>query len=129
MKFMSFEENGVRFLQCKRCLTEYVSVSDNTVTVTCWKCVHNQCVALQPLETFYPSLNKKSSGRPPGWHFMKIYVDKNKNVFHKGVEQPKLKGTLKSTKVKPSKKRKTLSADEKMFKLAKKYKEKKKLNK
>jgi hypothetical protein len=35
-------------------------------------------------------------------------------VFHKGKEQPELKGTLKPTKVKPIKKKKKLSADEKL---------------
>jgi len=37
---------------------------------------------------------------------MKEYVDKDGNVFHKGKEQLKLKGTLPPTKVKPPKKRK-----------------------
>ena len=37
---------------------------------------------------------------------MKEFVDKDGNVFHLGKEQPKLKGTLKPTKVKPPKKRK-----------------------
>ena len=37
---------------------------------------------------------------------MTEFVDKEGNVFHKGKEQPKLKGTLKPTKVKPVKKRK-----------------------
>jgi len=45
-----------------------------------------------------------SSGRPSGWHFMKEFVDKDGKVFHKGVEQPKLFGTLPATKVKPKKK-------------------------
>ena len=34
-------------------------------------------------------------------------MDKDGNVFHKGVEQPDLKGTLQPTKVKPVKKKKT----------------------
>ena len=38
------------------------------------------------------------------WHFMNEFVDKDGNVFHKGVEQPKLKGTLKPTKVVAKKK-------------------------
>ena len=38
---------------------------------------------------------------------MKEYVDKDGNVFHKGKEQPDLKGTLPPTKVKPKKKKKT----------------------
>ena len=36
---------------------------------------------------------------------MNEFVDKDGNVFHKGKEQPKLKGTLKPTKVKPPKKK------------------------
>ena len=32
---------------------------------------------------------------------MNEYVDVDGNVFHKGKEQPKLKGTLKPTKIKP----------------------------
>ena len=63
---------------------------------------------------------------------MKEFVDKDGNVFHKGKEQPKLKGTLKPTKLNPPKKRKkkpsrvhTWEAD--TTKLAKQYKEKKKL--
>ena len=62
------------------------------------------------------------TGRPAGWHFMKEYVDKDGNVFHKGKEQLKLKGTLPPTKVKPPKKRKKLTADEKLFKKAADYK-------
>jgi hypothetical protein len=38
---------------------------------------------------------------------MKVFVDKNGNVFHKGKEQPKLKGTLEPTKPKPAKKKLT----------------------
>ena len=41
----------------------------------------------------------KPTGRPAGWHFMNEFVDKDGNVFHKGKEQPKLKGTLPPTKV------------------------------
>ena len=65
-----------------------------------------------------------STGRPAGWHFMNEFVDKDGNVFHKGKEQPDLKGTLPPTKVKPPKKRKKLSADEKLFKRAERYKKK-----
>ena len=50
---------------------------------------------------------KVSTGRPAGWHFMNEFVDKDGNVFHKGKEQPKLKGTLPPTKVKPVVRKKT----------------------
>ena len=65
----------------------------------------------------------KKTGRPAGWHWMAEFVDKDGNVFHKGKEQPKLKGTLPPTKVKkPKKKTKRRTKDEI---LVAKYNEKK----
>jgi hypothetical protein len=43
---------------------------------------------------------------------MNEFVDKDGTVFHKGVEQPGLKGTLKPTKVKPKKKAKRRSQEQ-----------------
>ena len=104
-EYNSFEEDGVKYMQCKHC-HNYVSVSEGIVAITC-----NECVTRIQLNKFPESLPKshikKSTGRPPGWHFMNEFVDKDGNVFHKGKEQPKLKGTLSPTKVKSSKKRKT----------------------
>ena len=124
-EYMSFHEGGKRYMQCKHCLSEYVSVSENIVAVTCSTCVQRICISQMSLEEMIPSLRKKkTTGRPAGWHFMKEFVDKDGNVFHKGKEQPELKGTLSPTKVKPPKKRKKLTADEKLFKQAAKYKKK-----
>ena len=53
-----------------------------------------------------------STGRPAGWHFMNEFVDKDGNVFHKGKEQKKLKGTLPPTKVQPVKRKKRRSKEE-----------------
>jgi hypothetical protein len=72
---------------------------------------------LKPMDEFFKSVKPKT-GRPPGWHFMNEFVDKDGNVFHKGKEQPDLKGTLPPTKVKPRKKKKKLTADQKLFKKA-----------
>jgi hypothetical protein len=52
-----------------------------------------------------PKSAYKPTGRPAGWHFMNEFVDADGNVFHKGKEQPKLKGTLPPTKVTPPKKK------------------------
>ena len=52
------------------------------------------------------------TGRPAGWHFMNEYVDKDGNVFHKGKEQPDLKGTLPPTKIKHKKKAKRRTKEE-----------------
>jgi hypothetical protein len=118
----SYVENGQRYLQCKGCY-DYQKVDDVAVSITCGRCTIIRTLKHTPLEDMIPSLKKKEpSGRPPGWHFMNEYVDKDGNVFHRGKEQPKLKGTLKPTKVKPPKKRKKLTADEKLFKRAADYK-------
>ena len=78
------------------------------------------------MDKFFSKTHKKT-GRPPGWQWMNEFVDTKGNVFHKGKEQPKLKGTLKPTKVKPPKRKKKLTKDEKMFARAKEHKERMKL--
>ncbi len=122
-EWLSFTENGERYMQCKQCQSEYCSVDEGVVAVTCSMCAMKRCLALKPMDEFFGKQHKKT-GRPAGWHFMNEYVDKDGNVFHKGKEQPELKGTLKPTKVKPPKKRKKLTADEKLFKRAERYKKK-----
>ena len=37
---------------------------------------------------------KRPLGFHRGWRFMKVFVHENGTVYHKGVEQPDLKGTL-----------------------------------
>ena len=126
-EYISFHEDGKRYMQCKVCQSEYVSVGEDTVAVTCSRCVTRITTSQMTLEDFYPSWKKKkSTGRPAGWHWMKEFVDKKGNVFHKGKEQPELKGTLKPTKVKPRKKKKKLTADEKLYKELNKWKKRKK---
>ena len=112
-EYLSFIEDGQRYIQCKYCYN-YVPVGDNTVASTCWKCV--AIIGIKDFEYTLPkSWNKKeSSGKPPGWHFMKEFVDKDGNVFYKGEEQPELKGTLSPTKVKKRKKKKKLTYEEKL---------------
>tara|TARA_B100000287_G_scaffold427347_1_gene476828 strand:- start:316 stop:735 length:420 start_codon:yes stop_codon:yes gene_type:complete len=117
--YIKFKEKGVTYMQCKSC-NDYVSnVSEDAIAVTCGTC--------NAIKIAWPKSAKEkvSSGRPSGWHFMNEFVDKEGNVFHKGVEQPKLKGTLPPTKVKPPKKRK--KKIDNFTKLAKVHQEKQKL--
>jgi len=118
IELMSYTEDGQRWLQCKSCY-EYKKVEEGTKAITC-----SDCVVKIDMMKFPDTIQKQkvSSGRPPGWHFMNEFVDKDGNVFHKGKEQPKLKGTLEPTKVKPRKKRKKLTADQKLFKRVSDYK-------
>ena len=89
----------MRSLECKKCGRWVDNIGEDAKSVTCSICV------LQAVG--FPDEPKRyvSTGRPPGWHFMAEYVDKDGNVFHKGKEMKKLKGTLKPTKVKPPKKK------------------------
>ena len=67
------------------------------------------------MNRMFPEQSKPTrvkTGRPSGWHFMNEFVDKDGTVFHKGKEQPKLKGTLPPTKIKPKKKAKRRTKDE-----------------
>ena len=101
MKYHSYLENGQMYMACKDNCGTYEKVDEETIAVRCWKCVTT-------VIGFPKEPNKKpTTGRPAGWHFMNEFVDKDGNVFHKGKEQPKLKGTLPPTKVKPVKRKKT----------------------
>ena len=122
-EWISFTEDGQRWMICKHCQSEYVKVDENTSAITCSSCVIKKTLALKPMDEFFGK-QRVSTGRPAGWHFMNEFVDKDGNVFHKGKEQPDLKGTLPPTKVKPPKKRKKLTADQKLFKRAERYKKK-----
>ena len=118
------DENGQGWLQCKFCC-EYQKVDNVKGYITCSDCVVKADLITYP-ETAMTK-QKVSTGRPAGWHFMNEYVDKDGNVFHKGKEQPDLKGTLKPTKVKPRKKKKKLTEDEKLRRDIKRWNKRKKL--
>ena len=96
--------NGVPYMDCKITGEPVRNVSTDSVSV-----VGNTALT-GLLHKKFPDTSKPSytpTGRPAGWHFMNEFVDKDGNVFHKGKEQPKLKGTLPPTKVKPTTKKKT----------------------
>tara|TARA_B100000927_G_scaffold269457_1_gene244898 strand:+ start:372 stop:749 length:378 start_codon:yes stop_codon:yes gene_type:complete len=95
----------MKLLDCHKC-GRWVEVDTQAHKVTCAYCVQ--------LAVGFPDDEPKkvSSGRPSGWHFMNEFVDKDGTVFHRGVEQPNLKGTLKPTKVKPKKKAKRRSQEQ-----------------
>ena len=85
--------NGVAHMDCKITGEPVANVSTEAVSVIGSRAVMGR-VGI-PKEK--PS--RVSTGRPAGWHFMNEFVDKDGTVFHKGKEQPDLKGTLPPTKV------------------------------
>ena len=129
-----FEDNGgyyidgVPYMDCKITGEPVKNVSTDAKSVIGDKALMMRMHKLFP-ETLDKAIagTKKKTGRPAGWHFMNEFVDKDGNVFHKGVEQTKLKGTLKPTKVKPRKKPKKRRTKDQI--LVAKYKEKQKLKK
>ena len=93
--------NGVAYMDCKITGDPVPNVSTDSVSVI------GSRALMGKMGKLFPDVTKptyKPTGRPAGWHFMKEFVDKDGNVFHLGKEQPKLKGTLPPTKVKPKKK-------------------------
>ena len=104
-----FEDNGgyyidgVPYMDCKITGEPVKNVSTDATSVI------GSRAFIARMEKMFPSENKPKrvkTGRPSGWHFMNEFVDKDGNVFHKGKEQPKLKGTRPITVVKPKKKTK-----------------------
>ena len=91
-----------RALECDKCNRIVENVGDLAVKVTCSYCTMMMVGLPEEPKSAY-----KPTGRPAGWHFMNEFVDKDGNVFHKGKEQKKLKGTLPPTKVKPVVRKKT----------------------
>ena len=85
MKYHSYLEDGKLYMACKNNCGNYEVVGDETIATTCWSCVMQVVGMPEEPKGYVPT------GRPAGWHFMKEFVDKDGNVFHKGVEQPKLK--------------------------------------
>jgi hypothetical protein len=113
----SYVVDNVRYCCCSKCGREVGGIGEETVAVVCSHCT----VRMIPLEETKSAY--KPTGRPPGWHWMAEFVDKDGNVFHRGKEQPKLKGTLKPTKVSPPKKKVKRRSKEQM--LVARHKEKK----
>ena len=100
IEYHSYTEGSVRYMVCSMC-GNYERVGEEATGVKCSRCV-NMVMMNQ-----YPPENKpsyKPTGRPAGWHWMNEFVDVDGNVFHRGKEQPKLKGSLKPTVVKARKK-------------------------
>ena len=101
--------DGVAYMDCKITGEPVKNVSTEATSVIGSRAV------LARIQQMFPEQDKPKrvkTGRPSGWHFMNEFVDKDGNVFHKGKEQPDLKGTLPPTKIKPKKKAKRRSKEE-----------------
>ena len=126
-----FEDNGgyyidgVPYMDCKITGEPVKNVSTDATSVIGDKALMSRMYKMFPEEMEAKTKSYKPTGRPAGWQWMAEFVDKDGNVFHKGKEQPKLKGTLPPTKVKPPKKKTKRRTKDEI--LVAKYKEKKEI--
>ena len=117
-----------KFVVCSTCNVNEVSVDSDSEGAICWLCCQKMVEIphqLKPKEETEDTAPRK----PRGWRFMKVYVDAELNVYHKGVEQPELKGTLPPTVIEEKKKLSSFQRQQKKMeheqKLAKRYEKKK----
>ena len=115
--YKSYIEKGERWMICRNSIEngkywsgrfcgEWVKVNIDTTATLCHKCVNR----ITEPPKFTPRY--KPTGRPKGWQWMNEFVDREGNVFHKGTEQPKLKGTLPATIIESKKTKKRLTKRE-----------------
>lgn len=117
---------STKVLQCHTCGQD-VSCSLDVEKVTCSACIAEEW---SKYSSGYIPTSHKRKGYPRGWKFKKLFVSLDGKVYHSGVEQPHLKGTLEPThtEVKP-KKTKAQKQQEKLELMAQLGKLKKELKK
>ena len=117
--------DGIAYMDCRETGEPVANVSLTASSVMGSNALLHRCLSLMPEDERNKLFSSKgrtaSTGRPRGWRWRKEFVDSDGTVFHKGVEQPKLKGTLPPTNIEK------IKAGHKANKSAKKVAENKKL--
>lgn len=85
-----------KYMECRVC-GQMTQVAEDAVSVVCPDCVRE---GMQEQFGGPNVQNNKPSGFHRGWRWMKEFVHADGRVFHKGIEQIELKGTLPPTKQK-----------------------------
>jgi len=114
INYKSYNEDGHRYMICQnsveggrwwkgRLCDSWIKVGPDVTATLCHLCVNRVTESPKFTPRYVPT------GRPKGWQWMSEFVDKDGTVYHKGKEQPALKGSLPTTEVKSqtNKKRKT----------------------
>lgn len=131
---MKREPPKYKNMLCEKCGAITEKVEDHITAVTCHIC----CAHMgPPVITAAAKIVAAGPKRPKGWRFMKVYVDEDTVVFHKGVEQPELKGTLPVTIIEPKEKKSTFHKEQEkaakeekqILRLAKKHAKKQEVKK
>ena len=89
---MELTSNSVGCSDCGRLMT----VSDTATGGICSNCTHRRCLSLlsksERDKLFGVNVSTRET-KPRGWRWMSEFVSAIGTVYHKGVEQPDLKGT------------------------------------
>jgi len=114
------------------------SAESSSETIVCSRCVMKLCINLlseKERSKLFGATGSSArlTGKPRGWRWMNEFVDKEGNVYHKGLEQPELKGSRPITDVdaikakqKANKEKRLLAEEKKLLKIAAEKKEIKK---
>jgi hypothetical protein len=113
-----FDERGRRLMRCQNSepggkwwkgelCDSWSAVGNDATAVLCSRCVQKH------VEPPIQRGAAPKSDRPRGWKFIKEFVMADGTVYHKGIEQPALKGTLPATKIEPKPEKKKISKEEK----------------
>lgn len=126
-KRMTLSKQSYKWVVCSKCNFNEVKVSEEAIGAICSHC----CQTMVEIPAILKKSAKTSDNKPRkprGWQWMKEFVDKDGTVYHKGVEQPKLKGKKKPTVIEPKKPKSLFERNkekqEKQAKLAKRYQKK-----
>jgi hypothetical protein len=82
-----------KIVWCSECSRD-MSVSYSATGGICSHCTQKRCLSLltpAEIDKLF-GVSSTTSVKPRGWKWMKEFVDSTGNVWHKGVEQPELKG-------------------------------------
>ena len=80
IKYHSFVEDGIRYMECSNCGSFINNIGDDAKSILCSRCFNMKYTKMFPEK-------EQQTKRPPGWHWMKEFVDIDGNVFHKGKEK------------------------------------------
>jgi hypothetical protein len=88
-------------VECSDC-GRFMTVSDTAIGGICSTCTHRRCLSLlsdSERDKLYGVSPENRTTKPRGWRWMTEFVLADGTVYHKGVEQPDLKGTRPITDV------------------------------
>lgn len=83
-------------VECKNCGGLIHNAPAGTSVLMCHACI---CEEIYPQLETQLTFKQKREGYPRGWKFKKVFVHSNGTVYHSGVEQPDLKGSISPTPI------------------------------